>query len=110
MRVRPLAWAVFVGAGAVTGITGTGPAFGAVGSALAAPVYDCASVDFNPVTSETTGHRCSRGGNSPPDVTGYVLFDQALDEEYACDNITTSPDPDGGLTISGTTCERVVAS
>ncbi|RFS82971.1 hypothetical protein D0T12_22480 [Actinomadura spongiicola] len=109
MRVRSLSWAVAAITGAVAWIAGSGPALGAVGSASAIIVYDCAGVVFNPVTAEATGHGCARGADGAPGLTGYALNDQAQGEEYACDNVSTSPDPKGGLIVSGTGCERVVA-
>ncbi|WP_157516010.1 hypothetical protein [Nocardiopsis trehalosi] len=109
MRIRPLVCAVAAVAGAAAWSAGVGAAHGAEGSAPAVIVYDCADVEFHPLTAEATGHRCARGDDGAPGTVGYVLFDQEQGEEYACDDASTAPDPDGGLVVSGTGCERVIA-
>ncbi|GAB3458298.1 hypothetical protein GCM10027570_41790 [Streptomonospora sediminis] len=109
MGIRPLVYAAAItGAAACSAVAG--PALGAqTRPAPAIITYDCASVDFNPGTAEATGYQCVRGDDGPPGTVGYALFDQAQEEEYGCDDVSTAPDPDGGLVVSGTGCERVVA-
>ncbi|PDP86678.1 hypothetical protein CQJ94_15395 [Glycomyces fuscus] len=105
MRTRPLVCL----ASAITGVIAWSAAAGPALGAAAAVVYDCASVDHSPGTAEATGHQCVRGDDDAPGTVGFVLFDQAQEEEYACDDVSTASDPDGGLVVSGTGCERVAA-